>query len=113
MKLIKVPGSRERNWGSAWWEVSDFPGVIIYNDQLDPTNRIYGWRVEYANLEDPNSIWWMLVGGRDEQDPGQIHPQASAVAQHLKGQVFPTRQEALQAVEVALLLIKAEEGDKE
>lgn len=103
MELTKIPNSREVEWGSAWWEVADLPGVIVYKDSY-PAGQLPGWRVEHAN----SMPGWagLITGGRE---PESLHTQSFRVVEKLEGQVFDTRREALQAVEVVLSLIEERE----
>lgn len=35
MKLFRVPGTRQMGLGSAWWQVVEQPGLVIYKDRAE------------------------------------------------------------------------------
>lgn len=103
MKLIRIPNSRELHWGSAWWEAADLPGIIVYKDRF-PVDEAPGWRIEHSN----SMPGWAWLNQNPRKTLKDLHPYSWTIARRLEGQVFSTRREALQAIEVALMLFRSE-----
>lgn len=101
MKLRRyAPGQRVPGWRvSAWWEFEDYPGLFVFQEsrlevkESGRTGTLF-WYFAYSWIDHPNSL---LIGKH--------------VFPRLKNQSFPTRREALQALEMALALVEAETGN--
>lgn len=84
-------GETIQRW-SANWELCDYPGLCL--SKLKPSGQASaGW-----SFSCPAIVWV-----EDEQQSG--YQQGLILFEHLKGQVFVTRLEALQALKAALTLL--------
>lgn len=100
-----IPGSR---WEKvhALWQVKGVEGLTLTGHVGLISSRPAGWRVGgtkeyYDALRARRST--------DGQLPEHFH-QAHTIIQRLQGQIFPTRSDTLQAIEMTLLIIDTEEG---
>lgn len=92
MKLRKVyPAQRGPGYRtSAWWEFEDYPGLFIQQESKQQARE--------------NGR-----GGRPGWEFDHDYQEQTELYEMLKNQVFPTRREALQALEGALLIIGEQE----
>lgn len=98
MTLYKINSMNE--WGewrypSSIWGICGLPAVILCIDNFPD------------NGETKTQLWRVQERGRG------IHSLSDKVCDELKEQLFLTRREALQAVEMAVLLAKSEEDGEE
>lgn len=100
-KIVPYHEDINYRFPSAIWGIRGLPGLVIGRD-LWPSGFPGGFSDTHRNAT------WQIVA-----HVGSENPLAEKVLNKLQGQGFPTRREAVQAVEMALLLIEAEEGDKE
>jgi len=88
MKLKKFLGKEQSSWPSAVWQLAEIPEILIL--QTSPADQD-GYPVAGKNV-------WRV--GRT----GPNNPQAVKAAIALLYHTFSTRREALQAVEIVLML---------
>ena len=104
---------------SAEWAVKELPGVILWKDS-DPWESIYNsetiswsWQFEVMDLDLVEK--WPQGHGRiwpvHELKNQQHFEATSQLMQPVLDQVFPTRREALQALEVLLHLAETSKED--
>lgn len=96
MNLLRyAPAQRVPGWRvSAWWEFEDYPGLFVFQES----------RLEMQEDGRTGKPLWYLTCSSEAT--ALIQDRVFPKLQH---QAFPTRREALQAVEMALVLIEAEE----
>lgn len=84
MKMFKVV-NREHGFKSAWWGFEELPGVLLFDNRIANSESI------------KNNGWQYHVSSSTQADI-----LSRAILLRLESQIFPSRREALQALQVAL-----------
>jgi len=95
---------------SAEYEIDNLPGVTLFNCQPFKENTPYCVKLLPGVYSSKSVYGWRLfscLGGDAPLPLAQIKSQA--VVARLEGSAFPTRSEALQALEIAMMLVESED----